>query len=173
MEWPIEVLIRIGFHERDAARLRCLLPPVQAHAVASLILQTDHDQFPYRDEPAAQVVWATHNVTLHQAICLTRAGRGLLDVLVILDAVREHVHHRLSIEGFDTAVDWAIERRVPRDRLRRYIALGFPPAKAAALESDTSSRPSEAALEVLAALRLPQAATIMRSSPVNPREPAP
>lgn len=155
IEWPIEVLTGIGFHERDAARLRCLLPPVQAHAVASLMTQLEYTRFPSLQEPAAQVVWATHNVTLLQAVCLTRAGRGLLDVLVILDAVRDHVHHRLSIEGFDTALDWASERRVPRDRLRRYISLGFPPAKAAALETDPCRRPSEGALEVLAALRSP------------------
>lgn len=155
IRWPVDVLTAIGFHPRDAARLYPLLPEVQVGIIATVLRNVEIGRrHPGRDEPAAHVVWAHHNVSLRQATSLAHAGRGLLDVLTVLDAVQNHVHQRLSLEGFDTALAWALERRVPRHRIARYIELGFPPDKAAALES-AHAPPEEAALETLAALRRP------------------
>lgn len=154
--WPVELLERMGFHPRDAARLRAVLPPVHARTLAYLHTRTEAEpRHVFWNDPPAYVVWATHNITITQAIWLTEAGRGVMDVLRILNAVREHVHPRLSIHGVDLAHEWAMERRVPSHRLARYIELGIPPATAAALEADPSSPPDEFALETLAALRRP------------------
>ncbi|WP_210503336.1 hypothetical protein [Nocardioides xinjiangensis] len=154
--WPVELLARLGFHPRDAARLRAVLPSVDKSTVTYLHQRTETEpRSVFWNNPGTYVVWAIHNITITQAIRLTEAGRGVVDVLTILDAVRKHVHPRLSINGVDLAHAWVMERRVPRHRLARYIELGLPPATAAALEADPSSPPSDAALETLAALRRP------------------
>lgn len=155
IRWPVDVLTAIGFHPRDAARLHPLLPEVHVGTISAVLRNVEIlRRYPGRYEPAAHVVWAHHNVSIYQATSLAHAGRGLLDVLTVLDAVQNHVHHRVSLEGFDTALEWALERRVPRHRVARYIELGVPPAKAAALEA-APEPPCEAALETLAALRRP------------------
>ncbi len=154
--WPVQLLARLGFHPRDAVRLQAVLPHVGAGALAGLDrrMQTE-PRYVFWNNPAAHVVWCIQNITMSQAIWLTEAGRGIVDVLTILDAVRKHVPYRGPGTGIDLVHEWAMERCVPRHRLGRYIELGFPPAMAAGLEADPSSPPSEDALETLSALRRP------------------
>lgn len=152
--WPIDLLMHVGFRRRDALRLHRLLPPIEAGVVDTLPARSGMawHRFPW-DDPAAIVVWATRDVTVDQAVRLAHAGRGVVDVLVILAAVQEHWGCRVTSDGLDTSLDWASERTVPRNRLAHYIALGLSAAAAASLEADPSARPTLAALETLAALR--------------------
>lgn len=155
--WPIEVLTRVGFHPHDAAHLQPLLPPVEAGALT--FLSKNVDKFPLRGRqevrPGAYVLWALHPLTIEQAHQMTSAGRGLIDVLALLDALGDDLPKRLSMTGFNVATEWVRQRNIPRHRFAVYIRLGFTAAQAGALESSSAGSPPEDALEMLAALRRP------------------
>lgn len=153
VRWSAANLRAVGFSSTNAARLERRLPAVGARAIAAAVAESETNRsHGYCAEPVASVLWVTHNITMHQAKRLAHCGRGLLDLIVILDAVQKRPR-RLSIDGMDIAVDWAIERQVPRPRLAYYIDLGFTAENAAAVERAPEPWSAEAVAALGALLR--------------------
>ena len=152
--WPVETLTAIGFSAAEAERLHAALPSVPAGVLAEdearrRVLRVD-------DEPApvAMVIWTTHNLSASVAVRLSDSGRDVLDLIAILDAVVACHPDRLWTPRKVALVEaWLDEQRAPLHRIRNYMSAGVGPAEAAHLEADPTTRPTDAQLATLAALR--------------------
>ncbi|GCD90166.1 hypothetical protein [Nocardioides sp. LS1] len=152
--WTVNGLTALGFAATDAKRLASLLPPIEAGILVDIERGHALGGWPADPNPAAALIWFTHDLGARQARDLARMGRGVLDLVVILDAVRATLPGRIwDRAAIDVAREWASERIVARSLIADYIAAGVRCEEAARFEAAPATRPSMAQLRLLAALR--------------------
>lgn len=108
------------------------------------------------DDPAAAIIWLTHGVNGSEAVRLASSGRGVLDLIVILDAVvAAHPDRYWPPCKAQLAASWVAATAIPTDRAARYITAGITIAEGTGYEADPTTRPGDAQLALLSALRAP------------------